>query len=484
MRRLIVLQRIISLLVLITSITMIPPIFVSIGYADGEVSAFVISFLILFSLGLLAWYPVRNYRQDLRLRDGFLVVLLSWSMTGLASTLPLLLLNNPQLSITDAFFETFSGLTTTGATVLTGLDSMTPSLLYYRQQIQWLGGMGIVVLAVAVLPMLRIGGMQLYRVETPGPMKDNKLTPRITETAKALWLVYLGITVICALAYWLAGMSAFDAIGHAYSTVAIGGFSTHDASIGYFDSVLIESVCLIFMLISGVNFGLHFVAWRKATITPYTKDPEFKAYWAYLFFASILCSAGLYFSGSIPSLSESIRQGLFQVVSVGTTTGFATSGFYMWPGFITAFLILISCVGGCAGSTAGGLKVMRIVIMFRHGLRELKRLIHPSAIVPVKLGGKSLNPQVFDAVWGFFSLYLVSFWVISLFISATGTDLITAFSTVAACLNNLGPALGDAGAHYADLNSASKWALCFAMLLGRLEFFTLLVILTPAFWRE
>ncbi len=476
-------QRILGILLMIISLSMLPPIPVSLWYTDGSALPFFLAFLTTITAGLMLWFPVKSFRKEMRLRDGFIVVVMYWVVLGLAGSLPLILSATPVMSITDAVFESMSGLTTTGATVITGLDELPRSILYYRQQLQWLGGMGIIVLAVAILPMLGIGGMQLYRAETPGPMKDNKLTPRITETAKALWYIYLGLTVACALAYWVAGMTPFDAIGHSFSTVAIGGFSTHDLSIGYFNSAAIEMVAVVFMILAGVNFSLHFLAWRNISIKPYVADSEFKMYIKVLVLVALITSMYLYITGTFNGW-DSIHNGVFQAVSIGTTTGFTIAEYHTWPGFLPALLLLASFIGGCAGSTGGGMKVIRVLLLFKQGMREVVRLIHPNAQVPVKIGGKVLEESVIDSVWGFFSLYVVSFIIMALLLAASGLDLVTAFSAVAACMNNLGPGLGDVGSHYGDINDVAKWILCFAMLLGRLEIFTLLVLLTPAFWRK
>jgi trk system potassium uptake protein TrkH len=477
-------QRILGILLMLFSIAMLPPAFVGIGYGDGDVQPFFAAFGMLLVTGGVIWLPVRHSRQELRVRDGFLVVVLFWTVLGLSGSLPFILSVNPEISVTDAVFESVSGLTTTGATVIVGLDDLPHSILFYRQQLQWLGGMGIIVLAVAVLPMLGIGGMQLYRAETPGPMKDSKLTPRITETAKALWYIYLGLTIACALAYWVAGMDAFDAVGHAFSTVAIGGFSTHDASIGYFESTAIEMIAVGFMIVAGVNFALHYVAWRSKDIRIYWRDQEFRFYLAVLAGVTLTTTVVLYYTDTYLFWDDAFIKGSFQAVSVGTTTGFTTAEFYIWPGFLEILLLFASFVGGCAGSTGGGIKAIRVLLLVKQGMREIQRLIHPNAQVPVRLGDKVIANRVFDAVWGFFSLYVASFILMYLALALSGIDLMTAFSAVAACINNLGPGLARVGAHYADLNDTAKWILCFAMLLGRLEIFTLLVHLTPSFWRK
>jgi trk system potassium uptake protein TrkH len=344
--------------------------------------------------------------------------------------------------------------------------------------------MGIIVLAVAILPMLGIGGMQLYRAETPGPMKDNKLAPRIAETAKFLWYVYLGLTLVCGLAYWGAGMSPFDALAHAFSTVAIGGFSTHDLSLGYFDSPLIEAVAIVFMTVSGMNFALHYVAVARQSLKPYGEDEECRTYLWWLLGLGIVTSTVLYASQTYTEPGTAVRHALFHTVSIATTTGFTTTGYYLWPSFLPVLLLFASFVGGCAGSTGGGLKVIRIMLLLKQGKRELTRLVHPSAQVPIKIGGVSVPSRVVDAIWSYFAAYVALFSLMLLALMATGLDQITAFSAVAACLNNLGPGLGEVGAHYADISSTAKWILALAMIFGRLEIFTLLVILSPAYWRD
>ncbi|MEN8168002.1 MAG: TrkH family potassium uptake protein [Pseudomonadota bacterium] len=479
-----VVQRILGVLLMVFSLTMLPPMLVSLWSNDGALLGFTDGFILTLGLGLGIWAPVRGRHQELRVRDGFLVVVMFWTVLGLTGALPFLFAENSQMSLTDAVFESVSGLTTTGATVIVGIDELPLSLLYYRQQLQWLGGMGIIVLAVAVLPMLGIGGMQLYRAETPGPMKDSKLTPRITETAKALWFIYLTLTVTCGLAYWGAGMEPFDALGHAFSTVAIGGFSTHDASMGYYNSTLIEMIAVVFMLLSGVNFALHFLVVRRRTLWVYFNDSEFRGYVTVLGLVFLVVSVALYGMGVYNSWSESFTRGLFQAVSIGTTTGFTTADYSLWPGFISIILLFTSFVGGCAGSTGGGIKVIRFLLLIKQGIREINRLIHPNAEIPILIGHKSVPRRVVEAVWGFFALYVASFSVMYLVLASTGLDLMTAFSAVAASINNLGPGLAGVGSNYASLDDPAKWILCFGMLLGRLEIFTLLVLLTPAFWRK
>jgi trk system potassium uptake protein TrkH len=479
-----VILRLLGLLLMLFSITLLPTAGISWFYEDGQLLVFLLSALAWLSLGCLMWLPVRRYREELRVRDGFLIVVFFWLVLGFAGALPLALTAQPELSITDAVFESFSGLTTTGATVISHLDELPASILFYRQLLQWLGGMGIIVLAVAIMPMLGVGGMQLYRAETPGPLKDTKLTPRITETAKALWYIYLTLTVACALCYWLAGMKGFDAIGHSFSTIAIGGFSTHDESIGFYNSTSIEMIAVVFMLLAGMNFALHFVAWRSKRLNAYFKDPELKAYLMVLMIVTAITVSYLYYAEVYIFVDDALYAGLFQAVSIGTTTGFTTADYSHWPGFLPVMLLFASFIGGCAGSTGGGIKVIRFLLLLKQGHRETMRLIRPNAQIPVKVGGKPMPDRVISAVWGFFAAYVGCFVILMLFLMATGLDQITAFSAVAACMNNLGPGLGGVGTNYVDLNDPAKWALSFAMMLGRLEVFTLLILFTGAFWRR
>lgn len=478
-----IVSRVLGLLLMLFSVTLIPPLFISIFYQDSATTAFLISFGIILLTGTVVWAPVYNHKQDLRTRDGFVVTALFWAVLGAAGSLPFILADSTSLSVVDAVFESISGLTTTGATVITGLDTLPKSILFYRQQLQWLGGIGIIVIAVAILPMLGIGGMQLYRAETPGPVKDSKLTPRITQTAKVLFFIYVTLTIACALAYWLAGMTLFDAIGHAFSTVAIGGFSTHDASMAFFDSPLILIIAMVFMVLSGINFALHYLAWRSYSITHYFKDPEVKFYLICIVGGIVITVAYLYFSSTY-DFSGSLLNGSFELVSLLTTTGFGVADYSQWPTFLPFMLFMFAFMGGCGGSTAGGIKVMRVLMICKQGLREIYRLIHPNAIILIKVGRKSVPDRVAEAIWGFFAVYVISFTFMFLLLLATGLDFITAFSAIGACINNLGPGMGDVAAHYGNINDTAKWILCFAMLLGRLEIFTLLVLLTPAFWRS
>ena len=470
-------------LLMLFSITMLTPVPLDLYFGDGSWPAFVFSFGAALTAGFLIWLPFRRADGELKLRDGFLIVALFWVVLGSFGAAPLHFATEPELSFTDAMFEAISGLTTTGATVLTGLDEMPKAILFYRQQLQWLGGLGIVVLAVAVLPMLGVGGMQLYRAETPGPMKDNRLTPRIKETAKALWYIYCALTAACGLAYYLAGMPIFDAVSHAFSTVAIGGFSTHDASFAHFPQTGIRLIAVIFMFLAGINFSLHFIAFNRRTLAGYFRDAEFRAYGLVMLVLCALMAGGLLAWGWYKDPAMALIDGIFQSVSIMTTTGFTTADFSLWPSILPMLLMLSAFMGGCAGSTAGGMKCVRVLLLVKQGMREVRRLVHPSAEIPVTLGDTPVSTRVIDSVWGFFAVYVAVFIVILIILEAVGLDSLTAFSAVAATLNNLGPGLGEVASGYGGIDATAKWACIVAMLLGRLEIFTFLVLLSPTFWR-
>jgi len=476
--------RILGLLVALFSVTMIPPVIVSVIYEDGSGLPFILAFLLCLFTGLIIWYPNRGYRNDLRAKEGFLIVVLFWTVLASFGALPFLLLEQPQMSTTDAFFEAFSGLTTTGATVIEGINYLPKAIQFYRQQLQWLGGMGIIVLAVAILPILGVGGMQLYRAETPGPVKDSKMTPRIADTAKHLWYIYLSLTIVCTLAFWIVGMNWFDAICHAFSTIAIGGFSNYDASLGHFNSVGVNIVCVVFLWIAALNFALHYAAASGRSLKGYFYDPELKAFFIIQISLVLICFVVLIQFSWFDDAGIAFDQALIQSVSVSTTAGFTTTDFSNWPSFLPIMLIFSSFIGGCAGSTGGGLKVIRVLLLYLQGKREVDRLIHPKAVYSVKLGDRALPDRVVEAVWGFFSAYAMVFVIIMVGLIATGMDDVTAFSATAATLNNLGPGLGKVAATYADVSDSGKWLLIIAMLFGRLEVFSLLVLFSPTFWRS
>jgi len=475
-------QRVVGALLMFLSIGFVPPLAFAWLNADGATGSFAFSMAAVAAIGAAMYWPVRDNRRELRVADGFLVVVACWGAVAMAGALPLMLVLD--ISLADAVFESTSGITTTGATVLSGLDDMPISIRWYRQQLQWMGGLGIIVLAVAILPMLRIGGMEIYKAEVTGPVKENRLTPRIAETAKALWAIYIGLTLVCALALWAAGMSIFDAFTHSFSTIATAGFSTYDASIGYFDSALIESLIIFFMFIASMNFALHFLALRRASAQAYLNNPELRLFAVLLIVISGLVTVLLWSHDVYDTFWESLRYALFHAVSYTTTTGFASADVYLWPGTLPLLMILISGLGGCAGSTTGGFKIVRVYLVSKQGLRELKRLIHPRSVVPLKLGGRTLAPEVANAIWGFVSLYIVCIVLLTLVVSGFEQDLVTSVSVVFSAMNNLGPALGEAGLNWGGLTQTTKWLMSFAMLLGRLEIFTVLVLLTPTYWKH
>jgi trk system potassium uptake protein TrkH len=443
---------------------------------------FIVTGFVTFLIGCFLFFLASEKNGDLRTKDGFIITIFFWTVLGFFGSIPFYLSELEGVSYIDSLFESISGLTTTGATVLVGLDDMPRSLLFYRQLLQWLGGMGIIVLAVAVLPLLGVGGMQLYKAETPGPLKDSKLTPRITETAKALWFVYLSMTISCSILYKYFGMSWFDAVCHAFSTISIGGFSTHDDSFAFFNNSGLRWTAIIFMVISGINFALHYLAWTKKRLFHYFYDSEVKLYLSLLTSTALITYLTLYFSENI--YDEMIVDSVFQAVSIGTTTGFLTSNYSNWPLFVPIMLLIAAFIGACAGSTGGGIKVIRALILIRQGSSEITKLIHPNAVVTIKFGKKSLDPRVSESVWGFFAVYVATFLMILMFLLSQSNDFLTAFSAVGATLNNLGPGLGAVSENYKDLTDLSKLSLCIAMLLGRLEIFTLLLLFTPAFWRN
>ncbi|MEP4888702.1 MAG: TrkH family potassium uptake protein [Aliiglaciecola sp.] len=476
--------RILGLLVALFSSTMLFPATISLIFEDGSGLPFILAFFLILFTGLAIWYPNRRHRNDLRAKEGFLIVVLFWVVLASFGAFPFLLLDQPSMTVTDAFFESFSALTTTGATVIEGIEYLPKSVQFYRQQLQWLGGMGIIVLAVAILPILGVGGMQLYRAETPGPVKDSKMTPRIADTAKHLWYIYLTLTVTCSVAYWAAGMDWFDAICHSFSTIAIGGFSTYDASLGHFNSPVINLICVVFLWIAALNFALHYAAASGRTLRGYIYDPEFKAFFFIQFVLILVCFLVLVNHQIFGTAETAFNQAIFQAVSISTTAGFVTTDFSSWPVFLPILLIFSSFIGGCAGSTGGGLKVIRVFLLYLQGKREVERLIHPKAVYSVKLGDRLMPERVVEAVWGFFSAYAMIFVVIMIGLIATGMDNLTAFSATAATLNNLGPGLGTVAGTFADVSDSGKWLLIVAMLFGRLEVFSLLVLFSPTFWRS
>ncbi len=485
MGRIAVVFNLLSVVVVIFAGTMLAPLGLSLALADGAERAYDIAILATALAGVLGWLATRGRARELQLRDGFLLVVLVWTVLPAFATLPLMGYL-PALSFTDAYFETMAAITTTGSTVLSGLDRLPPSINLWRGLLQWIGGMGIIVLAVAILPLLGVGGSQLFKAETPGPMKDTKLTPRITETAKGLWLVYFLITVACALAFRWAGMDWLDAVIHAFSTMSLGGFSSHDASFGHWNSQRVEAVAIVFMLVAGINFGTHFLAWRKLSLRPYRADPE-----AFLFLAvTILSCFGIawYLLGNqiYPDYWTALRFAAFNVVSIATTTGYANTDFNLWPVFAPLWMLFLCSFCTCAGSTGGGMKMIRAQILFKQIFRELLRILHPRLYSPVKIAGQPVENNVVFSVLAFVFVYASCIILMTLLLTASGLDVVTAFSAVVVTINNTGPGLNQVGpaATFEVLNDFQTWVCSFSMLLGRLELMTLLVVLTPAFWRK
>jgi trk system potassium uptake protein TrkH len=484
MRALLPVANVLGALLMAFAVTYLLPIATSLLYDDGTATAFVLALLIDFAAGYVLWISTRGQRRDLRPRDGYLLVTLAWIAMCAAGAIPLLIAL-PQMSFTDAVFETMSGLTTTGSTVMVGLDHLPPAINLWRHALQWYGGMGVVVLAIAILPLLGVGGMQLYKAEVQGAYKD-KLTPRITDTAKSLWLVYAGITFACIASLRVAGMDWFDAICHAFSAMSTGGFSTHDASIAHFESSAIEAVLTVFMVIAVLNFGTHFTAFRQRSLRVYLGDAEAKAV---LFVLAASCAGiALYLrlNGVYPDYLTALRHASFNLVSVATTTGYASVDYNQWPAFAVFWMLFLVCVTSSTGSTGNGIKMFRTLMLMQQAGRELKRLIHPQLISPLRFGAHVVPNSIVYAILAFIFVYFMSIVALVLLLLLTGMPFVTAFSAVIAWITNLGPGLNEVGpaANYAALTTFQKWAGVFAMLAGRLELFTVLVLFTPAFWRK
>ena len=476
-----VVVRTLGVLFLLFSTTLVPPAVVAFIYKDGHFSHFSMTVGITALAGLLLWLPYRHKTHSIRNRDGFGIVALMWVFMSLLGSVPFML--GLGMDFTDALFESASGYTTTGSTVLVGLDFLDPSILLYRQEIQWVGGIGVIVLAVAMLPMLGIGGMQLYKAETPGPFKDERITPRITHTARTLAVLYVGMTLACAISYRIAGMSTFDAIAHSLSTLSTGGYSTHDESMGFFDSAAIDAIAVVFMLVGAISFNVHFVVWRSFKFGEYFRNDQVRTLLVVSLAIGLFVAFLLHQSGNSTGIGHAIHLGIFEVVSVITSTGFGIVDFSIWPLGLPVILIFSSFMGGCAGSTAGGMKVIRFLVLARQAGVYIHKLIHPRLVRPVRLDGRVVEASVVDGVWAFFTVYIVAFGILMILLMMNGLDQVSAFGAVATCLNNLGPGLGDVAANFTSVDEASKVVLVVAMILGRLEIFTILVLLSPSFWR-
>ena len=461
------------------------PIITSWLTGDGTATDFVIAAVASAGFGLLIAACTRSHARELKPRDGFLLVTLGWILMSASASIPLLLAL-PGLSFTDAFFETMSGLTTTGATVLKGLDTLPPAINLWRHALHWYGGLGIIVLAIAILPLLGVGGMQLYRGDSPGPVKEERLTPRITQTARSLWFAYTFITIAGIIALRACGMTWFDAICHAFSGVALGGFSTHDANIAYFHSASVEFVLIVLMLIASLNFACHFAALRRLTFKPYFQNPEARAIFLLLTVSIVGITALLTWNGVYPDFLTSLRYSAFHVVSLATTTGFVSQDYTRWPVFAPIWLLFLSCIVCSTGSIGGGIKMFRTLVLSRQALRELTLLVHPSAVAPVRVGGKPVADRVAASILAFIFLYFMTVAFLTFALLLTGLDFDSAFGAIIACINNTGPGLGVVGPFktYQSLTDLQTWICTFAMLLGRLEIFSVLVLFTPTFWRK
>ncbi len=475
-------SRLLGILLLLFSSALLPPVAVSLYYRDGQIVNFLLTVGLSAMAGLLLLSVGCGKRQlRLRTRDGFVVVTLFWVVISLIGSLPFMFCLGACPA--QAFFESASAFTTTGATVFSGLDAMPYSILFYRQEMQWLGGIGVIVSAIALMPMLGIGGMQLYKAETAGPIKDEKLTPRIAHTARIIWRIYLGMTVLCAASFWLAGMEPFDAIAHSLSTVSTGGFSTHDQSVGYFHSGWIEALAIVFMLMGSISFNVHFLALRSGRIGVYWNNVEVRAFLLITLALVTIIAVMLYLTHYTGTMGEALRSAAFEAVSVISSTGYGTDDFSHWPSALPILLMFSSFIGGCGGSTSGGMKVIRFVLLSKQALLELQHLLHPNLVRHVKLGNRVVKGNIVSAVWGFFAVYVACFVLFMLLLMADGLDQTTAFGAVAACMNNLGPGLGKVATSFAGVSGFDQCLMGVAMSLGRLEIFTILVLFSPSFWR-
>jgi trk system potassium uptake protein len=472
-------------MVVLFALLMAVPLLFALSEHDPAEGAFLKAIAMTFIAGVLMSLSVRRFRRELQPRDGFLLVTLTWLLLPAFGALPLMLAL-PGLSFTDGYFEAMSALTTTGATVLTGLDKMPLSVNVWRCFMVFIGGMGIIVLVVAVLPLLGVGAAQLFKSETAGPMKDQKLTPRMADTARGLWAVYFGMAIACMLSYRVAGMGWADAFMHMCSTMGLGGLAAYDASFGAFNSPAIEAVAIVFMLLAGVNFSLYFLVWRQRSVGVLLRDTEARTFMALMLVSVLMIAGYLSANGVYTTFAESLRHAAFNVVSIATTTGFATVDYALWPMFAPVFMLFLCCFATCAGSTGGGIKLVRALLLLEQAKRELTRIVHPRAVVPVTLGGQVVSPQVMQSVLAFMLIYGLVVITVSMLLLVSGLDLFSAGSAAIACINNTGPGLGQVGPanNFQGLSDFQTWVCSIAMLLGRLELLSVLVLLTPQFWRR
>lgn len=484
MRSMFAIANVLGLLLMMFAALYLLPVVAALIYGEPALRGFLIGAGIALAAGAALWFPTRNFRDELKPRDGYLLVTLGWLLMAGAAAIPLLI--ELPLSFTDAYFEAMSGLSTTGSTVLNHLDTLPHAVNLWRHALHWFGGMGIIVLAVAILPLLGVGGMQMYRAESPGPVKEAKLTPRITQTAKALWLVYAGLTAACMLALLAAGMNPFDALCHAFSVMALGGFSTHDTSIAWFDSPAIEFVMIVFMLIAAMNFATHFVALRKGDLRVYGRDPE--ARWMLVWIACSVVALTLYLRlvGVFPDSLSALRQVAFTVVTMASTSGFVSTDYSLWPLFAPMWMLFLGCVIPSTGSTGGGIKLFRALILIKQSLREMFILVHPQAVAPLKIAGNVVPNRIVYSVLAFIFVYFMTVLLLTFALLLSNMDFVSAFTAVIASINNAGPGLGSVGPvhNFSPLSDFQTWVCTIAMFLGRIELFTFLVLFTPAFWRK
>jgi trk system potassium uptake protein len=473
-----------ALVMMVFAVTMLAPLVMAVWGLDPALWSFVISALATFILGALLWLATRRFKRELKTRDGLMLVALTWVALPAVAGFPLW--HFLPINFTEAYFEAASGLTTTGGTVLSGLEYLPRSINLWRHLLSWLGGMGIIVLAVAILPMLGVGGMQIYRAEMPGPMKDSKLTPRIGQTAKLLWAVYAGLTVACIVCLKLAGMNSFDAVCHGFSALSLGGFSTYDASIGHFNSLPIEMVLTVFEVLAALNFATHYLAWTQRGVKAYFRDAEAKAVLGVLAASCVGLAVFLFLKGSYPDFPTALRHAVFNVVSVATDSGLHTQDYSRWPIFAPMWMLFLGCIVASSGSTGGGIKMIRTLVLAKQAHRELNQLVHPNMVRPLKVGGTIIANRVVFAVLAFVFLYFMSVAGLVFVQLASGLDFLTALSAIVACINNAGPGLGlvGPGSTYGVLSDFQLWVCAAAMLLGRLEIFTILVLFTPTLWRK
>lgn len=474
--------RVLGFLSLVEGIAMLLALLVSAIYGEHDITAFIVSSGISAVSGGLILLLTRNASRDIGKREGFIIVSFSWIIFSFFGSLPYIISGSIP-NFTDAFFETISGFTTTGSSILADIESLPHGILFWRSLTQWLGGMGIIVLSLAILPVFGIGGMQLFMAEVPGPTPD-KISPRIRQTAKTLWIIYLGFTVVETLLLWMGGMTFYDAICHSFTTMATGGFSTKQASIAHWSSPFIQYVVVIFMFFAGTNFTLSYIA-IKGNFKKVLKDEEFKYYGIFIIGFTLIIFLGLGLTSSF-GVEQAFRDALFQVVSIITTTGYATSDYLLWPPILTILVFVLFFFGGSAGSTGGGIKIMRIVILFKNSYYELRRMIHPNAVIPVKFNKHSVDSKIVTNILAFFMLYFIIFGFSTVVFTFIEPDLPSAMGAVATSLGNIGPGLGNVGPaeNFAHIAPGGKWFLSFLMLIGRLELFTVLVLFSPTFWKE